>query len=308
MDGKLTFGEHIQRGVMRCKKAINVMRCLAGSSWGASMKSLKQMYIAIIRSALDYACIAYGSAAKSHLTKCDVIQAQAIRLCCGAFKTSSVAALQVEVGELPLYLRRMQLSMVYWTNLHGHKQDHPTKSVLEPCWEHGRTKLNSFGWVGDSSARELGISNLTHSCTVPLPATPPWLFPMPTVDLQIIKKSKQCNEFGGMNSLIQQYIIDKYNGSIQIFTDGSKDPDTGRTEAAVHIPQFNVSIIKRTSDHLAVFTVELLAILLALWWIEEGRSSRCIICSDSMAALISISNGKSTCRPDLVYEVQCFPQ
>ena len=126
---------------------------------------------------------------------------------------------------------------------------------------------------------------------------------MPTVDLEIIKKSKQCNEFGEMNSLIQQYISDKYNGSIQIFTDGSKDPDTGRTGAAVHIPQFNVSIIKRTSDHLAVFTVELLAILLALWWIEEGRSSRCIICSDSMAALISISNGKSTCRPDLVYEV-----
>ena len=111
----------------------------------------------------------------------------------------------------------MQLSMVYWTNLQGHKQDHPTKSVLEPCWEHGRTKLNSFGWVGDSSARELGISNLTHSCTVPLPATPPWLFPMPTVDLEMIKKSKQCNEFGGMNSLIQQYMSDKYNGSIQIF-------------------------------------------------------------------------------------------
>ena len=107
---------------------------------------------------------------------------------------------------------------------------HPTKSVLEPCWEHGRTKLNSFGWVGDSSARKLGLSNLTHSCTVPLPATPPWLFPMPTVELEMIKKSKQCNEFGGMNSLIQQYISDKYNGSIQIFTDGLKHPDTGKTD------------------------------------------------------------------------------
>ena len=33
MDSKLSFGEHIQRGVMRCKEVINVMRCLAGSSW-----------------------------------------------------------------------------------------------------------------------------------------------------------------------------------------------------------------------------------------------------------------------------------
>ena len=96
MDSKMTFGEHIQRGVMRCKKAINVMRCLAGSSWGSSMNSLKQIYTAIIRSSLDYACFAYSSAAKSQLIKCDVIQAQAIQLCCGAFKTLSVQDLQVE--------------------------------------------------------------------------------------------------------------------------------------------------------------------------------------------------------------------
>lgn len=121
-----------------------------------------------------------------------------------------------------------------------------------------------FGWVGNSQAEKLGLVRFTYSCTVALPAIPPWIFPLPVVDLEIAKISKQCKEYGAMNDLVKQYLGLKYNNSIQIFTDGSKDPNTGKTGAAVYIPHFQKSILKRTSDHLSVYTVELLAILLAL--------------------------------------------
>jgi len=42
MDSKLTFGIHIQKLIDKCKKGINVMRCLAGVEWGASRQSLKK--------------------------------------------------------------------------------------------------------------------------------------------------------------------------------------------------------------------------------------------------------------------------
>ena len=58
-----------------------------------------------------------------------------LRLCCGAFKTTPVAAIQVEMGEMPLRLRREQLVLVYWTNLRGHNSDLPSKKVLLPCQE-----------------------------------------------------------------------------------------------------------------------------------------------------------------------------
>lgn len=96
MDHKLTYGEYIQKVINKCKKAINVMRYLTGSRWGASMRSLRHINTAVIRPTLDYACIAYRSA--------DVIQAQALHLCCGAFKSSAVHVLQVEAGEMPLSL------------------------------------------------------------------------------------------------------------------------------------------------------------------------------------------------------------
>ncbi|XP_063075987.1 RNA-directed DNA polymerase from mobile element jockey [Engraulis encrasicolus] len=237
MDCKLTFKDHIQRTVTKCKKAVNILRCLVGSDWGASMMSLKHVYIALIRSALDYASIAYRSAAKTHLQKFDVIQAQALRVCSGAFKTSSVPALQVEAGELPLSLRRQQLAMVYWTNLQGHKEDHPTKDILNQCWEHGKAKFESFGWVGNGQAEKLGLTKLAHSCVVPLPVIPPWLFTMPTVDLELVKIRNEAEEESDMKYLTNRHIRSKYYEGVQMFTDGSKDPETGKTAAAVFIPK-----------------------------------------------------------------------
>ncbi len=54
---------------------------------------------------------------------------------------------------------------------------------------------------------------------------------------------------------------------------------------------------------MSVFTTELLAIILALQWIEEVQPERTEICSDSMGALTSLLSGKSEARQDLVFEV-----
>ena len=303
MDCKLTFRDHIQRIVVKCKKAVNILRCLVGSDWGATMTSLKHVYIALIRSTLDYACIAYRSAAKTHLKKLDVIQAQALRVCSGAFRTSSVPALQVESGEMPLVLRCQQLAMVYWTNLQGHKEDHPTKHILTQCWEHGKANFNSFGWIGNSQAGKLGLTKLSHSSVVPLPHTPPCFFVMPTVDIALVKMRDEVEEEKDVRHLTNVHIRTEYPDGIQIFTDGSKDPATGKTAAAVFIPKYKKEIQKRLSDHLAVYSVELFAICLALEWIEEVKTRCNVICSDSLSALTSILHGKSVCRPDLLYDV-----
>ncbi len=97
--------------------------------------------------------------------------------------------------------------------------------------------------------------------------------------------------------------MQEYYSVLQVFTDGSKEPESGRTAAAVYIPTFKIKIAKRLSDHVSVFTTELLAIILALQWIEEVQPERTVICSDSMAALTSLLSGKSEARQDLVFEV-----
>ena len=105
----------------------------------------------------------YGSAESTSLKKLDSIQYQALRLCTGAFKTTATAALQVEMGEMPLDMRRMQLSMNYWVNLQGHSQEHPTQDTLKPCWEKERRETKSFGWTVTQKAIDLKVDQLNFS-------------------------------------------------------------------------------------------------------------------------------------------------
>lgn len=159
-DERITWAIHIQKVVDKCKKVLNVMRCLAGSEWGADRTALKAIYCGSIRSILDYGCVVYGSAASTSLKKLDNIQYQAMRLCTGALKTTPTAALQVEMGEMPLDMRRLQISVTYWVNLQGHSQDHPTQNTLKPCWEKEKRDSKSFGWIVAQKAKELEIAHL----------------------------------------------------------------------------------------------------------------------------------------------------
>lgn len=74
LDEKLTWRQHIDKVKDKCKKVNNLL--------------------------------AYMLAADFHLRKLDVQQAQGLRTCSGAFKSSPVAAVQVKMGEQPLRIRR----------------------------------------------------------------------------------------------------------------------------------------------------------------------------------------------------------
>ena len=80
------------------------------------------------------------------LRKLDVIQAKALRVCSGAFKSSPVPALQVEMGDMPLELRRKQLMGNYWANLRGHSESHPTKGVLSAGFMGSVRGIILVGW------------------------------------------------------------------------------------------------------------------------------------------------------------------
>uniref|UniRef100_A0A8D0CT46 RNase H type-1 domain-containing protein n=2 Tax=Sander lucioperca TaxID=283035 RepID=A0A8D0CT46_SANLU len=103
--------------------------------------------------------------------------------------------------------------------------------------------------------------------------------------------------------IVQNYVKKNLSDSVFIFTDGSKDPEKGCVGAAVYIPVNDTSIKKRLSDHLSVYTTELMAVLLALQWIEEKGLPKTVIASDSFSALSSIRTGRSSSRTDIINEI-----
>jgi ribonuclease HI len=303
MDTKLTFASHIKKVQDKCKKGINILRCLAGVDWGATRQALQRVYCAMIRPIIDYGNIVYSSASESLLKKVSVIQSQALRIGSGAFCTSPVSAMQVEMAEMPLKFRTLKLKMTYWNSVRGHGDTHPVKEVLQKCWEHEHTKYRSFGWNADMEAKEIGIDCIKTSPTVVIPAIPPWLFQMPLVDLQLHSKINDKNRCMTKEEIVDQYLQQKYFNCTQIYTDGSKNPDNGYTGAAIYIPYFKHSVVKRLSNNVSVFTTEMVAILMAMQWVEEIQPISVVVCSDSYSALNSLKSGSSASRQDILYEI-----
>ena len=116
-DRKLTFDALIKYLKDRCLKALNLLRVVAHKDWGAGNATLLKIYRSHIRSKLDFGCVVYGSARPSALESLDRVQNAALHTCLGAFRTSPIPSLHVEAGELPLYLRRQQLSLQYIVKL-----------------------------------------------------------------------------------------------------------------------------------------------------------------------------------------------
>ena len=301
LDEALTWRQHIDKVKDKCKKVNNLLRCLVGREWGADGAALRNIYIALMRSRIDYGCVAYMSAAFSHLKKLDVEHSKALRMCCGAFKSSPIAAVQVIMGEQPLFIRRLKLLLSYWSCLQSHNASHPTKNVLLDCWEHNEKHYTSFGWLGNSLADHAGLTNHSYVSVNMINNIPPWMFSHPIIDFNMHEYVRK-DDSRYTAAAVQAYIDRQYRGKLLVYTDGSKDPATERTGAAVYVPRHRIGIMKRATDKLSVYVVEVLAILLALKWLINSDEKDAVILSDSWSALTSMESFKS-CRMDLILEV-----
>ena len=130
-DRNLSFIPHIKYLKAKCLKALNLLKILSHTNWGADRTVLLELYRSLIRSKLDYGSIVYGSARKSYLLELDTIHHQGLRLALGAFRTSAVESLYVEAEELSLYLRREKLAQQYAIRLAANPLN-PTFKVAFP--------------------------------------------------------------------------------------------------------------------------------------------------------------------------------
>ena len=131
-DKKLTFIPHIKKLKAKCQKALNLLRVVAHTDWGADRKILLNLYRTIVRSKLDYGCIVYGPARPLYLKTLDTIHHQGIRLALGAFRTSPAESLLVEANEPSLKDRREKLSLQFGIKLKSNRSNPTYNTVFRP--------------------------------------------------------------------------------------------------------------------------------------------------------------------------------
>ena len=92
-DKKLSLIPHINYLKAKCLKALQLLRVVAHTDWGADKSTLLKSYKSLVRSKLDCASFIYGSARKSYLRRLDSIHHQGSRIAIGALLTSPVESL-----------------------------------------------------------------------------------------------------------------------------------------------------------------------------------------------------------------------
>ena len=134
-DTKLTFKSHIQYLKTSCQKALDILRVVGHTDWGADRIVLLRLYRSLVRSKLDYGCIVYGSVRRSILKQLDPIHH--LRIASGAFRTSPAQSLYIEAHEPSLTTRRLKLSLNYVLKL----KSLPKKTAYSCVFEPENTKL-----------------------------------------------------------------------------------------------------------------------------------------------------------------------
>ena len=98
----------------KCLKALDILKVLSHTSWGADRKQLLRLYKALVLPKLTYGCEVFTSATSYRLKILNAIHNAGIRIATGAFKSSPIESMLVDACEIPLEFHFQTLLVRSW--------------------------------------------------------------------------------------------------------------------------------------------------------------------------------------------------
>lgn len=301
-DQKLTFIPHIKVLKARGLRALNILKIIVKNNVKTDSKLLLNIYRALIRSKLDYACQIYGTAAPSALKMLNTVHHQAIRLGIGAFRTSPVESLYVESGEPSLEDRRLSLQLQYFVRSRKLPTDRTIVNLNDDTYDHYyqriRNKPKSLGYKVRQDIGALGLV-IPPISVFQESELAPWDQPVLDVCMDLGSLTKEDTS---PEEFVQRFRAHRHEVDFEVYTDGSKF-ETGVGAGFGIVGNVPGSGFLGRSLHpvSSVFTAELYAIKSALVVLRLYQNRSCVIYSDSRSALQAIQKMGSTNK--LVQEI-----
>ncbi len=291
IDNKLTWNHHVKGARSKAIKSIGALARIAGSTWGGNYKSLRQLYQAVVVPQISYCCSVWyqpeGSPGhnKTQLSSLQQIQSQAARKITGAFKATSIPALDIEAALLPVKQQlekltseavlRISISPSYGSIIKPRTQQWKSKRMQRknrkpsPLEKHTKIFEKRYG------------ETKTIEKLQPFSAPPNWEPPKMT-----ICKSKQA-----ARKLAE---VSANKGYVMIYTDGSGI--NKKVGAAAVSPDIGspYGIYLGPSNWFTVYSAELHGVLQALTMTavhrEEVGTRKVIINTDNQASIQAIGD------------------
>ena len=292
--------KHVRNNIASARKAVNLIKVLSHFPWANHPKTMVTLVQSLVRSRLLYGLETAFDPSPSLLKDLEITECKALKVGLGLPRATPKALVYREAGLLPIkYV--LQFICAKYTfraqtvpNSIGPElqQSNPQRGGVK-----GLLSIGDFTRDLKVSAQVDGIQVATR----PKHPYPPWELQRPQVFLGMagIRKNDNPNV---IQTVAREFVATHLRNTLRVYTDGSAD-DKG-AGAAFCIPTLRI----RRRFHLPrlnIFSVELIAILMALNYIlEEVHDLPCsvTVLSDSMSALAALDRDGKSSREDVVIE------
>ena len=222
-DMELDFSFHVKIVVGKAWGALNSIRRLCGRMWGVCLKTMRLLYVLLVRPVMEFACCVWDCAPRSAKMLLDKVQRAALLSMTGAPRTTSEEALQAYCFLPSLQDRRDLIQIRSAQRIARLSSSHPIYTVLTdrahlPSLTHAPS--NSFFSRVTALSKRLFrdrfcvLADPSFAESLPLPAFPvsPSFRNPETIDFQS-------------------------NQVVRVYTDGSAQPNPGPCGSGVLIQE-----------------------------------------------------------------------
>ena len=306
---RLNFGAHVSAVRADCQKRLNVLRALSALRWGASSHLLRRVYVAFIRSKLEYGSSVIGELPSPSIKSLECVQNSALRLILGARRTSPILSLQAESFLPPLRLR-FRFLLMKWCLRYAYS---PIQAMLpgllgiDPISAKNNTP-HPFATHARNLYQSMGIAVPRQVRTPAFSPIPPWISLHNQICLDPSGGLALPHRDSSFSTILAYRMDQFYSGHIPIYTDGSRSED-GSVSAGVFIPLLSAATGWLLSPSHSVMGAELFAIYKALEMalnLVELQHQQVVIFTDSKSSLHLILNTHHPTYAAIVFRIHAL--
>jgi hypothetical protein len=321
LDKHLDFNTHRQKLLTKANGSLEALRAMTGSVWGASLAAMRKVYQAVVVPQMLYGVSAwYCPAARAMpagelrrtINEFTKIQRRAAVLISGAFKSTSAAALNVELFIAPVHLLMVQIIQetairiqtgAMWAQPECLRRQRSPQEIKKGGW----SPLEAIRWRKDGILNQQGTWESRKAFVLA-----PWEARIPCVIDQDAEAARASHDKIEKESL-RQAALDRtptvsQGRTILFFTDGSGYE--GMVGASAVAPREGIFERRHlgTTDESTVYVAELNGIEMAIAKFvnqqkHNNRPAKLVIFSDCQAAIQAVQNPK---RSSGQYVLRCI--
>ena len=313
LDSRLNWKTHLAIVSTKAKACIGALRGITASTWGSTLQKARTIYIAMVRPILLFGCTAWMQAnAKGELPKAynkvlQSVQGQALRVVCGAFKNTSLEALDVETHTIPILIKAKQTLQANLLRLCSSGKLSIIEKAVKAIADQKRTRRNTLTTLTSRTAEgmlnmlwlqtSIGNKDLKKIERIDAFPTPPWWRPPDTtIDDNPEEALKRHND------------LQKNTNRSSIYTDGSGY--NGGVGAAAVFSQAEYRLYLGTAEEATVYAAELVGVMAAFDIIrfliarnhDQGREGYDIY-TDNQAAIKAVQTGYTRSGQETLREI-----